>query len=401
MYDVIVVGAGPGGSSAAYFMAQRGLRVLLLDKSDFPRDKTCGDGLTPRAVGMLQTMGLADALRRIGHVIRRFEVYAPNGQATGDAITIGAGLPDYALVVPRFQLDDLIRQRAVQAGAHFQPGVRVDVLRVEQANGAPFIEVVGEREGRRVALRAQMAIIATGANPQLLHRIGVLSRLPKFIVAARAYFEGVEGLGDAWTLRFDGAPLPGYGWIFPISSGAANIGVGYFQHARSASALRAFETFVRTPALRALLARARQAGPVKGYPLRDDFLSSPTYGQRILLVGEAAGLVNPLTGEGIDYALESGQVAAEHAAAMVARGDFSAQAHESYDRALRARYQALFEFCVWVRTWCVRPSVLNLLVWMANRRHDLRRQLTRVVLGGVPVRGRPTLRRAIRALLGA
>jgi geranylgeranyl reductase family protein len=400
MYDAIVVGAGPGGSSAAYFMARRGLRVLLLDKADFPRDKTCGDGLTPRAVSMLQTMGLADRLQQIGHVIRRFEVHAPNGRSTGDAIAIGAGSPDYALVVPRFQLDDLIRQQAVQAGAHFQPGTWVDVLRIERANGTPYIEVIGEREGRRVALRAQMAIIATGANPQLLHRVGLLPRLPQFIVAARAYFEGVEGLSDAWTLRFDGAPLPGYGWIFPVSSDVANIGVGYFRHTRSASALRAFERFVRTPALRASLTRARQVGPVKGYPLRDDFLNSPTHGQRILLVGEAAGLVNPLTGEGIDYALESGQIAAEHAVAMIARGDFSAQAYASYDRALRARYQALFEFCTWVRAWCVRPSVLNLLVWMANRRHDLRRQLTRVVLGGVPVRGRLTLRRAVRALIG-
>ncbi len=400
MYDVIVVGAGPGGSSAAYFLAQHGLRVLLLDKADFPRDKTCGDGLTPRAVGVLQTMGLADELRRIGHLIRRFEVFAPDGRSTGDVIAIGAGLPDYALVVPRLQLDDRIRQRAVQAGAHFQAGVHVDDVRVESENGAARVQVLGERMGRRAAFHAQMAVVATGANPQLLRRLGLLSRSPQFIVAARAYFEGVNGLRDAWTLHFDGAPLPGYGWIFPVAPDVANIGVGYFRHARPASAVRPFEAFIRGSALRALLEGARQCGPVKGYPLRDDFLTSPTYGQRILLVGEAAGLVNPLTGEGIDYALESGQVAAEHAAAMIASGDFSDHAHVAYDRALRERYQALFAFCTTVRTWCVRPFMLNLLVRMANRRHDLRRQLTRVVLGGAPVRGRLTLRRTLRALLG-
>jgi geranylgeranyl reductase family protein len=400
MYDVIVVGAGPGGSSAAYFLAQRGLCVLLLDKADFPRDKTCGDGLTPRAVSVLQTMGLADELRRIGHLIRRFEVFAPDGRSTGDTIAIGAGLPDYALVVPRLQLDDCIRQRAVQAGAHFQAGVHVDDVRAEPENGTVRVQVLGERMGRRALFHAQMAVVATGANPQLLRRLGLLSRSPQFIVAARAYFEGVNGLGDAWTLRFDGAPLPGYGWIFPVAPDVANIGVGYFRHARAASAVRPFEAFIRGSALRALLEGARQCGPVKGYPLRDDFLTSPTYGQRILLVGEAAGLVNPLTGEGIDYALESGQVAAEHAAAMIASGDFSDHAHAAYDRALRERYQALFAFCTTVRAWCVRPFMLNLLVRMANRRHDLRRQLTRVVLGGAPVRGRLTLRRAMRALLG-
>jgi geranylgeranyl reductase family protein len=396
---VIVVGAGPGGASSAYFLARRGLRVLLLDKADFPRDKTCGDGLTPRAVTMLQTLGLADELRRTGQVIRRFEVSAPNGRSTGDVVAMGAGLPDYALVVPRLQLDDRLRRQAMQAGAHFQPGVRVDGVRVEEASGASYVVVTGERRGHPVAFHAQMAIVATGANPQLLHRAGLLAHRPRFIVAARAYFEGIDALGDAWALRFDGAPLPGYGWIFPVAPGIANIGVGYFRHDRATSAVKSFEPFLRTQALRALLGRARQVGPIKGYPLRDDFLRSPTYGQRVLLVGEAAGLVNPLTGEGIDYALESGQLAAEHAAGMVARGDFGMPAHAAYDRALRERYQALFEFCTTVRAWCVRPFVLNLLVWVANHRCDLRQQLTRVVLGGVPVRGRLTVKRVMRALL--
>jgi len=400
MYDVIVVGAGPGGSSAAYFLAQRNLRVLLLDKAHFPRDKTCGDGLTPRAVHMTRLMGLANELRQIGYVIRRFEVSAPNGHVTGDVIAIGSGLPDHALVVPRLKLDERLLRQAINAGAHFQPGVRVDDVRIEQGKGTAHVEVTGEQMNRRVAFQAQMAIIATGAHSQLLHRLGLLSRLPQFIVAARAYFEGVEGLGDAWALRFDGAPLPGYGWIFPVAPDMANIGVGYFRHQRAASAAKPFESFVSTPAMRALLARAQRVGPLKGYPLRDDFLSSPTYGQRVLLVGEAAGLVNPLTGEGIDYALESGQVAAEHAAAMVTSGDFSQQAHAAYDRELRDRYQALFAFCAGVRAWCVRPLVLNVLVRMANRRRDLRRQLTRVVLGGAPVRGRLTLWRAMRALIG-
>lgn len=400
MHDVAIIGAGPGGSATAHYLARRGVSVLLLDKADFPRDKTCGDGLTPRAVGVLQDMGLAETLRRVGHVIRRFEVFAPNGRMTGDAVVAHHELPDYALVVPRLILDDYIRQRAVQSGARFEPGAHINMVRVERSNGTSHVEIEGERGGRRVAFKARLAVIATGANTGLLLRAGILRAQPRVIVAARAYFENVRGLTDAWTLRFDGAPLPGYGWVFPIAPDAANIGVGYFRHDRSASALGFFESFRRSPAMRRLLDGATQAGPARGYPLREDFLTAPTFGERVLLVGEAAGLVNPLTGEGIDYALESGRIAADHAYDMLARGDFTPQRGASYDRALRERFQALFEFCVWVRRWCAYPFVLDGLVALANRRDDLRRKLTRVVLGGAPVRSKPTAGRVIRALIG-
>ena len=432
MHDVLVIGAGPGGSATAYYLARRGLDVLLLDKSDFPRDKTCGDGLTPRAVSVLQEMGLTDDLRRTGHIIRRFEVSAPNGRSTGDAIILshappptaqrhlearrteierdssgqngsraaeqqGDRLPDYALVVPRLQLDDRIRQQAMRAGARFEPGVRVDDVRIERST---YVEARGERSGRRTSFQARLAVIATGANAAVLLRSGLLSNQSKVMVAARAYFEGVRGLADTWMLRFDGAPLPGYGWVFPIASDAANIGVGYFKRDRTASAIRPFQTFVQSPAMRALLANARQVGPVKGYPLRDDFLSSPTFGQRMLLVGEAAGLVNPLTGEGIDYALESGRIAAAHAFSMFAEGDFTPQRHAAYDQALRDHFQALFEFCTWVREHCAGRVTLNVLVAMANHRRDLRQRLMRIVLGGAPIRGKLTAGRVVRALVG-
>lgn len=399
MHDVAVIGAGPGGSAAAHYLAQRGLRVLLLDKANFPRDKTCGDGLTPRAVAVLQDMGLVDDLKRLGHVIRRFEVFAPNHTSTRDVITVRDGLPDFSLVVPRLLLDDCIRQRAVDSGAEFVPGVQVvDVARADGA-GSRHVEIKVERGGKTEAHRARVAVIAAGANTRLLMHTGILKRQPNVLVASRAYFEGVRGLSDIWTLRFDDVPMPGYGWVFPTGAEAANIGVGYFKEGRQASAAAPFKRFVASPPLREMLARARQVGPLKGYPLRDDFLASPTYGERVLIVGEAAGLVNPLTGEGIDYALESGRIAARHLADMFERDDFSMQRHRAYDAALREHFAPLFEFCIKVRQWCLRPFVLNALVSVANRRADLRSRLVSVVLGGAPVKGKLTVGRVVRALI--
>jgi flavin-dependent dehydrogenase len=138
---------------------------------------------------------------------------------------------------------------------------------------------------------------------------------------------------------------------------------------------------------------------MKSYPLRADFTTAPTHAPNTLLVGEAAGLVNPLTGEGIDYALESGRIAAQHAADMLARGDFSAAARHAYDAALRAQFQSLFEFCIFVRDrMCDKAWLLNALVAVANRRADLRTRLASVVLGGRTFRGSITPWRVLRAL---
>src|SRR5690606_12222005 len=128
------------------------------------------------------------------------------------------------------------------------------------------------------------------------------------------YFEGVEFLPNHFQFRFDGVPLPGYGWVFPVSQTSANIGAGFIPSARGAplSAQAGFKTFVESSAMRRLLQNARQQSSLKSYPIRTDFASAPTFAERTLLIGEAAGLVNPLTGDGIDYALETGRIAAEH-----------------------------------------------------------------------------------------
>jgi geranylgeranyl reductase family protein len=396
LHDVAVIGAGPGGSATAHYLAQRGLKVLLLDKAEFPRDKTCGDGLTPRAVGVLQDMGLVDELKPAGHIIKRFEVFAPNGKSTRDVITVRDGLPDFAMVVPRFRLDECIRNRAVQSGANF---IQAQVVDVQRVNSRVEIKIVRAGASSVETAQSRMAVIATGANTRLLMQAGILRQQPKVMVASRAYYENVAGLSDIWTLRFDDVPMPGYGWVFPAGNGLANIGVGYFKERRDTSAAHPFKQFIASKAVSDMLTNAKQVGPVKGYPLRDDFLISPTFADGVLLVGEAAGLVNPLTGEGIDYALESGRIAARRIAGMFNAGDLSQSQFAAYDAELRTHFQSLFEFCIKVRELCLKPFVLNTLVSVANRRTDLRQRLVSVVLGGAPVQGKLTFGRVVKALI--
>jgi geranylgeranyl reductase family protein len=381
--DVAVVGAGPGGSAAAYYLAKRGLGVLLLDKAEFPRDKTCGDGLTPRAVGVLEDMGLLSNLTRAGREINGVEIYAPDGFAIGAALPRRRGGAAPILVVPRLVLDNIVREHAVRGGARFQSGVLV--TGIEQAGAG--VVVRGQKCGHALEIRARMAVVATGAAVPLLVRLGLLRRAPRMMLAARAYFEGMRGLGDRIQIRFNHVPLPGYGWVFPLSPAGANIGAGFYPPVRSRKRLppnpqKVFDGFVGGGTLRALLEGGRRVGPVKGYPLRVDFPGAPASGDGVLLVGEAAGLVNPLTGEGIDYALESAQIAAEYAGrALLSDGNRGDGEHAEYERLLRARFERLFAFCRRLRDATAHALLLNRLARIASHRDDLKMLLVDIVLG--------------------
>jgi menaquinone-9 beta-reductase len=370
VHDVVVVGAGPGGAAAAHFLATEGIDVLLLDRADFPRDKTCGDGLTPRALRVLERMDLLTDIRARGQQIHAYEVVAPNRRTT----TAPISGEHQALVIPRMTLDELIVRRAIRSGARFSP--RVTVSRLE-----PMERAVRIHTAENQTFEARVAIVATGAATGVLTRSGILARQPKAMLAARAYFEDLPTeLARTFQLRFDNVPSPGYGWIFPTAAHSANVGVGFFPRRGSGTAVQAFERFAT------IVPGGRQVSPVKGYPIRVDFRTSPTTASKTLLVGEAAGLVNPLTGEGIDYALESAQIAAAHVVRGLTSGVHQAWLSE-YDRQLRERFDKIFRFSEWIRDWYCKPPLLNLLVPLANRRPELRQLLANIVLGEREPRG--------------
>jgi len=244
--------------------------------------------------------------------------------------------------------------------------------------------------GEDVSISARLAIIAVGANIALLRSIGLLKRNPSMILAARAYFEGLDPADDLLDFYFDDVAGPGYGWIFPLSDGTANVGAGFLIGRRNKlTAREAFDQFAQhNISARRRLCGARQVGLLKSYPLRIDFANAPTYHDGMLLVGEAAGLVNPLTGEGIDFALESGEIAAEFAVDALRRGDVSRRGLSEYDHLLRRKFQSLFVATTWLRRLYIHPMMLRLLIDRANRHPELRELLGGIVTATVdPWRG--------------
>ena len=374
-YDVAVIGAGPAGSAAAYFLARGGLRVALLDKFDFPRDKTCGDGLTPRALKVLEAM---DVLPQVEQ--RAFRCAAITLRHSDD-ITYRLELdhleqlPHYLLVLPRLSLDDILRQHAMSAGAEFIPNAKVETL-TRQEDGSVHLHIEG-----RQPLECALAIVATGSSTGLLRQAGLLKHAPPSNLAARAYFENVEGLDDTTVLFFDGIELPGYGWVFPVAPGKANVGCGVFFDSHTPQATHLRQLVQEHPYLRRILKNARQVGPIKGYPLRTDFSPAHSGNDWALVVGESVGLVNPITGEGIDYALESAHLAATSILQGWQRNGAAPAIQKHYRQALARKFRYQLALNHLAQRLYFRDGTLNSLLRRAWRKPYLRQAIVDACFG--------------------
>ncbi|MCX7669880.1 MAG: geranylgeranyl reductase family protein, partial [Anaerolineae bacterium] len=384
--EVVIVGAGPAGSTLAALLAARGHDVLLLDRALFPRDKTCGDGLTPRAVGVLERLGLLEGLRANGYrQIHGALLHAPGGDRWHMRFAdYDLGLPAFGLVIPRVELDDHLRRHAIQCGARFRGGA--DVLRpLYRETAVSGRRIVGGVEARTTdglfQVQARLTVIAAGAAIGLLRAFGVLRAMPPGIHAMRGYYDRVPDLTDAFEFYFDPELSPGYGWVFPTGDGRANIGIGILDRGKGGPApnLRAqLDAFLRR---HERLAAATPIGPIKGYPIRIDFPRCRPIGDGFLVIGEAAGLVNPVTGEGIDLAMESAELAAEAITAALAAGDVTVVGLRGYAHDLHARYSAFFRGIRVLLRLATGPRALNILIRKAPQRPALARAIAGINLG--------------------
>ena len=348
--DVIVVGAGPGGSSAAYHLARAGLDVLLLEKSTFPREKVCGDGLTPRAVKQLVGMGIPldpvdgwfpnKGIRIIGGGVR-IELDWPELSS----------YPGFGLVRTRRGFDEIVARAAQRAGARLLEGVTVTGPVLD--DGAQRIVGVTARDtaapgngdgGTERTYRARLVVAADGNSSRLSLAMGLRKRDDRPLgVAIRTDYTSPRHDDDyleTWLDLWDGsALLPGYGWIFGVGDGTSNVGLGLlntstsFGHIDYRAMLR---RWLATMPPEWGFGEENQTGPVRGAALPMGFNRTPHYTSGLLLVGDAGGMVNPFNGEGISTAMESGEIAAQVIVQALARPD-----RASAELALRGYPQAL------------------------------------------------------------
>ena len=325
--DVIVVGAGPAGATTAFYLAQSGLDVLLLDKSRFPREKVCGDGLTPRAVKTLVGMGISvseqdgwvrnKGLRVIG-AGKRLELPWPEL----------ASYPGYGLVRTRLDLDETLARRAQQAGARLLEGVTVTgPVRDERTGRLTGVAAKDTDGGEDRTYRARVVVAADGNSSRLSVAMGLRKRDDRPLgVAVRTYYRTHRHDDDyleSWLDLWDGDRLlPGYGWIFGMGDGTSNVGLGLlntsaaFGHTDYHALLR---KWLKGMPAEWGFTEENRTQPIRGAALPMGFNRTPHYYEGLLLVGDAGGMVNPFNGEGIAYAMESGEILARTIVQALAR----------------------------------------------------------------------------------
>ena len=395
VWDVIIVGAGPGGSAAAITLARSGWRVLLLDKSSFPRDKVCGDMISPRSQRALRTLGCSPALEAAcPHRVNAGAFYLDGRKLLTAGVPKVKGLTDYGLVLPRMVFDEVLFRHAQAAGADTIERCEVKEL----ATDAAGVSVIAEREGEPHTFRAGLVIGADGAHSLVARTLNPKSNKGKNVsFALRAYFEGVVGDDARVVILFDKSFFPGYAWIFPLGGGRANVGMGMVVDPYHRERVNLRERFAHwlahDPAAQARLHDARLVGRIVGWPLNTYSAASRRYGQRVLLIGDAANLVDPINGEGIHTALESGQIAARVADEALRADDLSDTFLTRYNQ----RWQAAFGLDLRIADLYVTLagnrslmgawlSMLRLVGTTANRDRAYAGIITGILAGVVPTR---------------
>ncbi|GAB3156021.1 geranylgeranyl reductase family protein [Micromonospora sonneratiae] len=410
--DVIVVGAGPGGSTTAYHLAHHGLRVLLLEKTEFPREKVCGDGLTPRAVKQLVKLGIDTSpeagwlhnkgLRVIGGGVR-LELDWPEL----------ASFPNYGLVRTRLDFDDMLAKRAVEAGVDLRTGVNVTGP-VLDGHGRAIGVTAEVGPGKEPAtFHAPLMIAADGVSGRFPLALGLAKREDRPIgVAVRRYYRSPARHDDdyleSWLeLRSRESAdklLPGYGWIFGMGDGRVNVGLGVL-NSSSAFGKTNYRRLLtdwldNTPADWGLNDSANADGPILGAALPMGFNRVPHYTRGVLLVGDSGGMVNPFNGEGIAYAMESGELAAEVVVQALARpaGMDRERALAHYPTELKARYGGYYRLGGIFVKLIGNPQIMRIATKHGMPRPLLMRFVLKLLANLTDPRGGDAMDRIINAM---
>lgn len=405
--DVIVVGAGPSGSSLAYYLAAAGIDVLLLEKTSFPREKVCGDGLTPRSVRALAAMGVPISPEDGWYPNCGLRIIGGGARLEMDWPDLAA-FPGYGLTRTRADFDQILARHAVKAGARLLENVTVTGAITDDRTGRVTGVTATGPEGTARFFGSRLVVAADGNSSRLSVSMGLHKRADRPLgVAVRTYFTSPRHDDDyleAWLDLWDGKVLlPGYGWIFGMGDGTSNVGVGM---------LNTSDSFGKVD-YRALLRRwldampaewgfteENRTQPVRGAALPMGFNRTPHYTRGLLLVGDAGGMINPFNGEGIAYAMESGEIAARSIVQALARhtAGGTERVLQGYPIALKDAYGGYYALGRTFVKLIGKPSFMRFATKHGMKRPAIMRMTLKLLGNLTETRGGDAVDRVINAL---
>ena len=380
-FDVIVVGAGPSGCSSTIHLSRMGLRVLLLDKERFPRDKVCGDGVSGKSMSMLREMGLIEVVESLPHVkVPGLRLTSPDGTSVDITLRERNGVPEYGYCIRRELFDDMVFQHAKKHAARTIEGFTVKEVTKEVAGSHEKVVGVKGRttDGEEGDFRSDVVVGADGFNSTVSKQLGIEKLDPAHLfVCVRGYFMGVKDLKPRIELHFLEETVPGYFWIFPVEKDLANVGV-----AMIVQEVRKRKASPRNQLLDVLRNNSAIAGRFKDSMMIDGTFKTGvipcgskrvrSYGDGWLLVGDAASLADPFTGEGIGNALYSGRLAAETILKAHDEDDYSSSRLSSYEKAIGDAFDSQLRNSSLLQSRARNSRFVNLVIRKAAGSRGLR-----------------------------
>jgi geranylgeranyl reductase family protein len=391
VYDVVIVGAGPSGASCAYWLADAGWDVAVVEKKVFPREKTCGDGLTPRAVRQLADMNLEGALAG-SHRYEGLRAFG-FGRSIDMRWPEHPNFPSYGYTITRHDLDGLVAGHAEAAGATLLQGTEVTGPIVDEA--APLASPLPTLSGVTVkekgsdatrTIKARYVVVADGSNSRIGRQLGTTRRrdLPMGM-ALRGYYRSDRHDDPFIESHLDirdaeGNVVPGYGWIFPMGDGRVNVGVGLLstdQRWKGLNTSHLMDAFVDFVPESWGIRPETSLGPPTGGKLPMGLSVGPRAGGNVVITGDAGGAINPFNGEGIAYGYETGRLAAAALGhALTGEGE---RALTDYDRELTAAYGPYYKVARAFVHLISNPEAMRLCVGLGMRSELLMTQLLRIM----------------------
>jgi geranylgeranyl reductase family protein len=385
LWDVLVIGAGPAGSTAAFHLSRKGYRVVMLDMGRFPREKVCGDCLITDVDANLASLGLRELIGGSGMELRGITIFSPSRSS----FTVRGSF----VTLRRPVLDSILAHNAVQAGASFALG-QVTSLTTNRDE-----TVTAVCRGKNDLIRAKIAILATGTHIGLARRLGLVVSDKPSAIAMRCYVTSSHKL-DRLVLSYERRILPGYGWLVPLGDGKYNVGCGYFlQPGRKMGLRDCFEAFIgEFPLARQLMQRARIVSPPRSGALRCGLQGAhPVFGRSIIAVGETIGTTFPLTGEGVGQAMMTGAMAAAVISEALKTGnrDELKEYLTQLESALRPRHSGFLH----ARRWVSRSWLNNFMGWRVRRSKYLQQACANFLANSSDPRQVYSLRAVLKSFL--
>ncbi len=331
--DVLIVGGGPAGSGLAYHLASKGIKVIVVEACVFPRDKICGDGVSPIALAELEKMGITGTQKfKKANEIKRVGLFLKNSNAFIN-LSKPDSLPFHARIIPRLELDNWIFEAAKKAGASYLQGTRV--ISYSISSHSALVQLKDAK--KTFSLKTKLIVGADGANSTIARKLH--HRKPKDdyqLLGLRAYYKNVNGPKDRVDIYFDEGGFPGIFWMFPKGPNGANIGIAMISKTLPYKPphIKALlmHHISNNPDILKRIGKGEIEGKIDGWPITFFNSKQKITDHRLMLVGEAAGLINPLSGDGIQYALLSAGWASETIEACIKTNDFSSDSLYAYTK---------------------------------------------------------------------